>query len=239
MVNISPVEAVALHVAQCAFRRVTVRTLWWCALALALYWVILRLCGTVDPTETTLYNPIRLREALGQFVQQRTEGGGGERHRTEALCRRLLEFMLEMELPKCRPKWLVNPTTKRCLELDMYNATHQLAFEYDGAQHDVYTPHYHANEDHFAYRKLLDRLKTELCRDAGVKLVRISWAEVSQRDPVRTARFLERLLYTHGLPYRSALVSAGGQRDPSPSVGGSPFAERPHRTGSERPRPWR
>lgn len=97
----------------------------------------------------------------------------------------------------------------------MYNQAHQLAFEYDGAQHDVYTPHYHANADHFAYRQLLDRLKTELCRDAGVTLIRISWTEVSYRDPVRTARFLERLLYTHGLPYRSL---TGGVDPPGPSA---------------------
>lgn len=186
--------------------------------AVLVYWVVLRVWGTVDPSETTLYNPTKLKETLSQFgrrclrsacvpgsVQSRGDSQSSphsDRHRTEALCRQLLETMLQMELPKCRPRWLVNPTTKRCLELDMYNEEHHLAFEYDGAQHDVYTPHYHVNEDHFAYRQLLDRLKTELCREAGVTLIRIPWSEVSFRDTLRTARFLERLLYTHGLPYR-------------------------------------
>lgn len=84
----------------------------------------------------------------------------------------------------------------------MYNETHRLAFEYDGAQHTVFTPHYHVNEDHFAYRQLLDRLKSELCRERGVTLIRIPWNEVSCQNPVRTGRFLERLLYTHGIPFR-------------------------------------
>lgn len=50
---------------------------------------------------------------------------------------------------------------------------HKLGFEYDGAQHEVYTPMFHSNEDHFRYRKLLDRLKDDLCREAGVLLIRI------------------------------------------------------------------
>ena len=44
----------------------------------------------------------------------------------------------------------------------MFNEEHKLAFEYDGAQHQHYTPHFHQNEDHFRYRQLLDKLKSEL-----------------------------------------------------------------------------
>ena len=229
MVTLLPVEAVALHVVQCACRRVTVRVPLWFVAAVGVYWLCVRLLGSIDPAETTLYNPGRLREALTNFALRPagaagtgTAPGASGRHRTEALCRRLLEGMLGMDLPKCRPKWLVNPTTKRCLELDMYNERHRLAFEYDGAQHQHYTPHYHVNEHHFEYRRLLDRLKTELCRDAGVKLVRIPWADVSLGDPERTARFLESLLYTHRVPYRPVRLSARGPPDPSPPARRSP-----------------
>lgn len=164
--------------------------------------------------ETTLYNPDRLNETLRRFA---LPGGGGgasssaaspeQRHRTEAVCRAMLETMLGFPLPKVRPKWLVNPTTRRCLELDMYSAEHKLAFEYDGAQHDVYTPHFHANPHHFEYRQLLDRLKTELCREAGVLLIRIPWSAVSASDEARTARFLTQLLDGHRLPFRPLLPS--------------------------------
>ena len=160
-------------------------------------------------TDCTLNNPNRLYQTLTNFAVTPITGKmGSERHRTEALCRSLLEAMLQMELPKCRPKWLTNPTTKRALELDMYNVDNRIAFKYDGAQHDVYVPHYHQNEYHFAYRKLLDRLKTEMCRDANVLLIRIPWKDVSVTNEVQTALFLEKLLYRHGLAYRS-VVSDG------------------------------
>jgi hypothetical protein len=155
-------------------------------------------------SNTTMWDPKRLEQAIYSFLHpplNRTDGN--DRHKTEALCRTLLEVMLGMVLPKVRPKWLVNPTTKRCLELDMYNEEHKLAFEYDGAQHNVYTPHYHVNEHHFQYRKLLDQLKTELCREAGVLLIRIPWAEVSYSNEVRTARYLQQLLYTKGIPHQT------------------------------------
>lgn len=119
MVQISPVEAVALHVAQCACRQITLRMVFWFILTglsavlhttresvppfLLFYclgdrnnqmfisvtwcWLALRLWGTVDPSETTLYNPSKLRETLSQFDQGRIggiipclrESRGGER----------------------------------------------------------------------------------------------------------------------------------------------------------------
>lgn len=107
-----------------------------------------------------------------------------------------------MHSGSCGP-WLINPLTKRALELDMYNAEHRLAFEYDGAQHDVYTPHYHANEYHFEYRRLLDKLKDSLCREHRVTLVRIPWSRVRHGDVVRTAQALEQILSEHAIPFRS------------------------------------
>ena len=94
----------------------------------------------------------------------------------------------------------------------MHNAEHHLAFEYDGAQHDVYTPHYHTNEYHFEYRRLLDKLKDTLCREHRVTLVRIPWHKVSHGDLVRTARALERILTAHGIPFRSMFTDDRADR---------------------------
>ena len=118
--------------------------------------------------------------------------------------------------------------TRRRLELDMYSEKQRLAFEYDGAQHDVYTPHFHLNEHHFAYRRLLDRLKDELCRSHGVTLIRIPWTSVSASDTVHTARFLEGLLYSHGIAYRS--VVSDGRRAPPPAARRSPLPQSPATT---------
>lgn len=159
-----------------------------------------------NATVTTLDDPERLQTTLNLFAEVPSQvGPSAERHRTEALCRSLLERMLGVPLPKVRPRWLTNPTTRRALELDMYNETLKLAFEYDGSQHDVYSPMFHKNEDHFHYRRLLDRLKDDLCREAGVLLIRIPWHQVRSNDEVRTAQYLERLLLSHDVPFRSVL----------------------------------
>jgi hypothetical protein len=171
----------------------------------------------------TLWNPDLLEDTLRRFIQLTPAHDSGwngsndrhphhnhqgDRYKTETVCRELLEHMLQMPLPKVRPAWLVNPTTKRRLELDMYNEANRIAFEYDGAQHDVFTPTWHVNEHHFEYRRLLDRLKTELCREHGVMLIRIPWTDVSARDVSLTARYLERLLASHRVPYRSITAAA-------------------------------
>ena len=154
---------------------------------------------------TTLHDPQRLQTALQLFAttDHRPPPHDG-RMRTEHLCRVLLEAMLGFPLPKVRPKWLKNPTTRRCLELDMYSEEHRLAFEVDGAQHEVYTPHFHVTPEQFEYRKLLDRLKTELCHEHGIKLIRIPYHEVSVSDEGKTMRYLEHILQIHGIPLASS-----------------------------------
>lgn len=188
---------------------------------LALAVAAVRWIGAVDrrrAAQTTLYNPARLTETLRRFtLASATNPAPRGYHRTEDLCRTMLQTMLGFPLPKVRPPWLVNPTTKRRLELDMYSAEHRIAFEYDGAQHDVFTPHFHGNDaDRLRYRQLLDRLKTELCREHGVLLVRIPWTAVAVSEPARTARALERLLRKHRIPYRSVLPPPP-PRPPPPS----------------------
>ena len=146
--SIGIVEECCLRVLQCLLHRYV---LVFAVLLLVLCTLIRVLIRTMAPpsstnqdasaTNTTLQDPKRLQTALSLFAEAPTVTpgtGGGGRHRTEALCRSLLEAMLQMPLSKCRPAWLINPTTKRALELDMYNADHHLAFEYDGAQHQHY-----------------------------------------------------------------------------------------------------
>ena len=208
MIELSSSEEFALRVLRYTFQSRCVQMLLLCLLILGAvrHWMMgkrakLRTGRSHIPT---LYDPQRLRAMLNTFTTS-TRSGQSERHRTESLCRTLLEAMTGVTFPKARPKWLTNPVTKRCLELDMYNEKNRLAFEYDGAQHDVYTPHYHSSTDHFEYRRLLDKLKGELCRDAGVRLIRISWSDVSCKDEARTARYLEHLLRHNGIPFRSIL----------------------------------
>lgn len=180
-----------------------------------------RLAESKHTGYTTLYDPNTLEETIRQFAETPVVAGTvSERHRTESLCRTLLEQMMGIKLPKVRPKWLLNPTTRRSLELDMYCEDLKLAFEFDGSQHDTYAPHYHKNEDHFRYRQLLDRLKTQLCEEAGVLLIRIPWHQVSLSDHAKTAQYLETLLRTHHIPFRSLMPTKAASRSRSRSSPG-------------------
>lgn len=88
----------------------------------------------------------------------------------------------------------------------MYNAEHRIAFEYDGAQHDTFTPHYHGTQSQFQYRQLVDKLKGELCRDAGVRLVRIPWNRISLRNLDWTVQSLQHILNQHKISYRKISI---------------------------------
>ena len=53
----------------------------------------------------------------------------------------------------------------------------------------------------------MDRLKTELCRDAGVLLIRISWQKVNgTQQQAQTALYLEGLLEDHDVAFTSVVT---------------------------------
>ena len=167
----------------------------------------------------TLNDPRRLEAVINKFTETKaTENKDPKqikekRHKSETLCRKLLEAMLAVRLPKSRPKWLVNPVTKRPLELDMYNHEKKIAFEYDGAQHNVFTPHYHGNQEHFEYRKSLDKLKMQLCHNAGVRLVRISYKDISLQNIPETVQKLQNILSNNRIQFRRIQINSSPSRD--------------------------
>lgn len=142
--------------------------------------LILRLfSSTASKNEYELIDSSRLKGVIEGFVGSSHDNKtGGQRPRkarllNESRMLRTVEAMFGKPFKKCRPEWLINPTTGRRLELDLFNEEIGIAFEYDGAQHHHYVPHYHASRDHFEYRQLLDKLKDRICKARGVVLVRI------------------------------------------------------------------
>lgn len=98
----------------------------------------------------------------------------------EEECRRIFERIFSKRFKSTRPNWLKNPATKKNLELDGYNPTvvtpmgEGLAFEYDGAQHSRYVPHFHQNGPvEFEYQVAKDSWKDQKCKERGVMLIRI------------------------------------------------------------------
>lgn len=89
----------------------------------------------------------------------------------EGECRRILESIFQKPFQKIRPNWLKNPKTKKNLELDGYNEDEKLAFEYNGIQHAKFHPMHNGDVNEFYAQQERDRLKIDLCKKHGVKLL--------------------------------------------------------------------
>ena len=76
--------------------------------------------------------------------------------------------------PKVRPRFLRNPASGRNLELDGYCQELKLAFEYDGALHSTFPNSFHRTHAQFVAQQQRDVLKDQLCRNAGIRLLRVS-----------------------------------------------------------------
>jgi hypothetical protein len=90
--------------------------------------------------------------------------------KSEKNFRALVEQIFDKPFPKSRPSWLKNPKTGYHLELDCYNESLGLAFEYDGQFH--FEVRKGLNND-LKKTKHLDSIKNKLCKKNGVRLVRI------------------------------------------------------------------
>ena len=93
----------------------------------------------------------------------------------EAECRRVLQSIYGVEFPKVRPAFLRNEAlaSNRPLELDCYNEDLKLACEYDGRAHAEYTRYFHRNEEAFENQKYRDWMKSRLCAENGIHLIRV------------------------------------------------------------------
>lgn len=91
----------------------------------------------------------------------------------EKRCRVIFEDLFNVKFISVNPKWLINKITGHALELDGYNEPLNLAFEYDGEQHLKRVDRFQKNDKQFQYQVLKDTMKTKMCREKGVDLIRI------------------------------------------------------------------
>lgn len=104
----------------------------------------------------------------------------GERH-----CVEFLELLFPGHtFKKCRPNWLRNPLTNRCLELDGYCPELNLAVEYNGIQHYVWPNFLSMSLADFWKQRERDQLKEELCIRQHICLVRIPYTVPLERIPL-------------------------------------------------------
>jgi len=91
---------------------------------------------------------------------------------SERISRKIFEAIFNEKFPKSRPEWLVNNRGNQ-MELDGYNEKLGVAFEYQGAQHSMYSDHFHKSIEDFKRRQADDKMKIELCEKNGVTLIQI------------------------------------------------------------------
>lgn len=72
---------------------------------------------------------------------------------------------------KVRPPFLVNPETKRRLELDCFNDELRLGVEFSGSQHFVFPNPFHHTQAEFDAQQRRDRYKAQQCQQAGIQLI--------------------------------------------------------------------
>ncbi len=102
-------------------------------------------------------------------------GGGGTTSVPETELHSLLTNLLQKPFTKARPSWLRNPKTGYPMELDMYNDELKIAVEYNGIQHYRIAPPLTNNAEELQDLRERDIVKSQLCRDNGVKLIVIPY----------------------------------------------------------------
>lgn len=90
----------------------------------------------------------------------------------ESLCCRAIESLLGRSVQvNVRNLGIVNPETRRQLEIDCYDPQSQIGIEYNGIQHYVYPNSFHKTRQDFDAQVRRDQYKTQFCEQRGIRLI--------------------------------------------------------------------
>ena len=136
-------------------------------------------CTTKMPTICPKGHPYSIR--LNDFLSKHSRCTRCKLLINETKCREILEKLFSVEFIKCRPDFLFKSDTKQRLELDGFNKELMVAFEYDGESH--YKAVY--GEESLSKTRRNDALKDELCKKAGVRLIRIPYTVKNKESYIK------------------------------------------------------
>ena len=119
---------------------------------------------------------LRSQELVGEFMGKMFQCMKADAKSSfhQSATRDAFERVTGKLFPKVRPRFLRNPASGRNLELDGYCQELKLAFEYDGALHSTFPNSFHRTHAQFVAQQQRDVLKDQLCRNAGIRLLRVS-----------------------------------------------------------------
>lgn len=101
----------------------------------------------------------------------------------ESLTRQVLEHIFEVPFKKGRYGWLPSPETGNPMELDGFNETLKIAFEYQGPHHYDPDNSYIKNREHlFKKVRAHDAEKARICCERKIKLILIYKFDPFQKD---------------------------------------------------------
>ena len=116
-----------------------------------------------NQTVATVIGQLPAAHAPGRAIESK-----GEQETRAALFR-----LFGKPFIKIRPSFIVNPETKRRLELDCYNAELRLGVEYNGSQHSEYPNPFHRTFAEFQAQQRRDDYKAAACEAHGVCLINV------------------------------------------------------------------
>lgn len=101
----------------------------------------------------------------------------------ESLARQVLEHIFGVPFKKGKHDWLPSPETGKPMELDGFNDSLKIAFEYQGPHHYDPANSYIKNQKHlFAKVKAHDAEKARICFERNIKLILIYNFNPFQKD---------------------------------------------------------
>jgi len=117
------------------------------------------------------------------------------KNKGETICREIFNKLFNKDFITVRPIWLKNPKTNCPLELDGYCEELNLAFEYNGIQHYIFTEHYHKTEKEFEYQLYKDKIKHDCCKKNNITLLSIKQFDDFKYSTIIKTIFEEILKY--------------------------------------------
>lgn len=112
-----------------------------------------------------------------ELVRKNPKGRNWKKNpsKPERIARAFMEQKFGAKFPATEPDWLINPETKRKLELDCYNEELGIAVECNGPHHYIWPNWTSATYEKFLNVVRKDDYKREMCDRRGVYLITVPY----------------------------------------------------------------
>ena len=114
-----------------------------------------------------MHDPIIIPNSQSYYIPS---SNNGIEFATEKKCRKIIEEYFQAPFPK-KSNFCRNPLTKAPLELDGYNESLKIAFEYQGEQHYDANHKFWKTKREYQDQRFRDRVKKVMCERRSIHLI--------------------------------------------------------------------